>query len=1458
MAALLLLLEGLVLLIFCLDLSQDFQALTVTSRLALALLGAGGCAALARPRLRAYLGGAVRPIAAISAAVFLLGTIGVVVESRSRRIEAGWEAGARDRLEMRARIVQEDFAWFLDEMLRPLETARRDVPEPDAPGAFEALRRARALSRLPADRHGLSIYRPDGALLAWDGNCTRPPGQLFEEAGAGRRPVFGIGGRQAFPRLYAFAAPQEDGTRWVAEFALKPVADSDPRRDLAPRLDFLPRWHVVEPGRLRLRHGRDGDEELRRFFERQGDRYWRRLGKEAVLALSFPLRGPGGDHLAVVSLTDRRVAQAVGAWRRLARQAGAVATTVLLLAGWLLWASRGSTASAAARLVAGTVALWSARAALLLVGDASSLPRLPVYDTTIYAGSGFHGLLRSPADLLLTAVACFAQACLLRLSIRRLEPPEEIRRRDHWRWGALVALSAVLIAGLLGLHQFLDQLALDARIDVSRVETNSFQPARLALQAAILFLAAGLPLLLGALVDLVLRCSERSTIRPVVRWFAGTTPGSLPPIARASAGILLLTVLCVPFLQHAYSKLRLGLVETDLLPLVLHQKEKRREILLSSLAVAREPEFAASARFAEDEQGDGSGDAAYRLWTTTPMAEIGLSSSLQIFDERGDLLSRFAVNLVPTIDVPFTVAEGVGDGDLAEVPPRPEATVRKPVIFGAHWVRAVRRRPLLVVMAVVDHYDNLPLLGAERVYLDLFRARSPSRVNPELMRFEPMVAVFGSGEQPERIYESGGEIPPPSPKVLHRLNRKGIAWITDDLGDGPGRIAYALGPREIVAVAYLLPTLAGVLAGVLRLFLLNGLLCLALFALARGAQWLARPRAPHHLPRATYYGRVMSVFLLSGLVPLLTLAYIVTRITAREFERNVVSSGLDSLQVARRVAEDYLTVGSHEEEPSLDDDVIFYLSRVVRQDINVYARSELLATSTPELYTSGLLNTRLNGEMYRSIYLDREPFRLAKEKVAGLEYLTLNAPMRIDRSGTIGVLSLPLAAHGRAVARKVEEVEDAILIITCSTVLLMAAVGYVMARRVAEPVALLARAAGRVAAGDLDVRVNVTASDETASLVESFNSMAASLRQQREDLSRRKDYIEKILKSATTGVVSIDASGAISTINPAAQNLLAACGPPEVGDNLPDRLGRAPTLEPLRAVLRRALGGKAEREAELVLSEGEAERRLRAVFIPFAPEEGAPPGRIVLLEDVTEIVRSGRLAAFAEMARRVAHEIKNPLTPIQLSVEHVRRLFNAKDPRFGAVLRECLDNIQRQVEVLRQIAFEFSAYARLPQVTPEPTPVEAILDEALGPYAAAPPAGVTLRRSVPPDLPHALIDRAAISRALVNLIENALQAMPGGGTLSVGAIAVPDGAGSARLRIEVRDTGVGIEPSLMPRLFEPYFSTKSGGTGLGLGLARRAVEEQGGSIEIRSRPGQGTVVTLTLPVAAPDRSETRA
>jgi signal transduction histidine kinase len=223
--------------------------------------------------------------------------------------------------------------------------------------------------------------------------------------------------------------------------------------------------------------------------------------------------------------------------------------------------------------------------------------------------------------------------------------------------------------------------------------------------------------------------------------------------------------------------------------------------------------------------------------------------------------------------------------------------------------------------------------------------------------------------------------------------------------------------------------------------------------------------------------------------------------------------------------------------------------------------------------------------------------------------------------------------------------------------------------------------------------------------------------------------------------------------------------------------------------------------------------------------------------------RTHRLEAWAEMARQVAHEIKNPLTPIQLSAEHLLRVHADEGRPLGAVVEGCINTILGQVRLLRQIASEFSSFASSPQVKLGPVAVPELLSEILEPYRSGLAGRIEIRNGVSEPLPEVLVDRTLVLRALANVVENALHAMPGRGELIVSAAAEEDS-----VVVTVRDTGVGMDEEALARVFEPYFSTKTSGTGLGLPIARRNVELSGGSIEVESRKGQGTSVKVRLPV----------
>jgi nitrogen fixation/metabolism regulation signal transduction histidine kinase len=269
----------------------------------------------------------------------------------------------------------------------------------------------------------------------------------------------------------------------------------------------------------------------------------------------------------------------------------------------------------------------------------------------------------------------------------------------------------------------------------------------------------------------------------------------------------------------------------------------------------------------------------------------------------------------------------------------------------------------------------------------------------------------------------------------------------------------------------------------------------------------------------------------------------------------------------------------------------------------------------------------------------------------------------------------------------------------------------------------------------------------------------------------------------------------------------------------------------MRATRRIARG---DLDARVLATSSDELRRLVDAFNQMADD---------LQRQRRELERTNRLAAWADMARQVAHDVKNPLTPIQLNAEHLRRVHVDQGKPLGNVIDECVANILGQVRLLRQIASEFSSFASVPEPRPVATPLHDLVNEVVEPYRTGLAGRVVITTHVPPGLPQVRVDRMLIGRALTNIIENALHAMPGGGTLTLDAALAPD----RRVQLRVADSGVGMDADAMAKIFEPYFSTKAIGTGLGLTIAKRNIEANNGTIAVSSERGKGTSVTITLP-----------
>jgi two-component system nitrogen regulation sensor histidine kinase NtrY len=416
------------------------------------------------------------------------------------------------------------------------------------------------------------------------------------------------------------------------------------------------------------------------------------------------------------------------------------------------------------------------------------------------------------------------------------------------------------------------------------------------------------------------------------------------------------------------------------------------------------------------------------------------------------------------------------------------------------------------------------------------------------------------------------------------------------------------------------------------------------------------------------------------------------------------------------------------------------------------------------------------------------------------------------------------------------------------SVLFAAWIGFRLAKQVSEPIQRLASAATQVAAGNLDVHVEQGSDDEIGTLIAEFNRMASDLRSNRADLERRRAQMEIIVRSVAAGVISLDRDAVIQTINPSALRLLGIPRGEGPGRKLAEVLtGEA--LVTVSGLLRRLSAGPRStlrQQAPVVV--GEELRTLNWTASRIAAGEGEPAGFVIVLDDVTQILNVQRMAAWREVARRIAHEIKNPLTPIQLSAQRLKRKLQAKldDPEARQVLDESTTAITGEVEAMKNLLAEFSNFARLPATDPAPTDLNRLAGEVVSLYRGEP--SIELETELAPDLPLLDLDREQFKRVILNLMDNAIAAIheagPGPRRVRV-ATRFEHEVGTVAL--EVADTGVGVRPEDRARLFEPYFSTKRKGSGLGLAIVGRIVSDHSGYVRVRANQPRGTRFVVELP-----------
>jgi signal transduction histidine kinase len=618
-------------------------------------------------------------------------------------------------------------------------------------------------------------------------------------------------------------------------------------------------------------------------------------------------------------------------------------------------------------------------------------------------------------------------------------------------------------------------------------------------------------------------------------------------------------------------------------------------------------------------------------------------------------------------------------------------------------------------------------------------------------------------------------------------------------------------------------------------------LLLVLFALLRPAT-----RAPVLWWASSYPKKLMLVVVVLLVVPIGLLDLFLFQSFERRLQREQRTNGEAALRSAETILADYLPTlePGFSIASAIDADLLAWLSRVVSHEVNLYWRGNATASSRPELFAAGILPRRIPGRVFSRLALAGEQIVVEQHRVGpGVRYLELYRPIALpgEASGENGLfLSVPLVAQQEEARRALAVLGQQTVVVTAAILLLLILVGSRTAASFTTPLMQIVEGTGRIARGERSLGIEPR-EPELAALTDAIDDMAARVAEARERLLREKQVVDGVVANITSAVVSIGGEDRVLMCNRMATELLGVT-PGESLEEIAARAGDTPLAELLRERPR-----ELTRRTARIPRDGDEQEWT----IVWAPVAGAgDPAALLVVEDVTEVLRGQRLEAWAEMARMIAHEVKNPLTPIRLSAEHLQRVHAESPERLDEVFDRCIDNILTQVSVLRDIAAEFSVYSRIPGADLEPEDLVSVVREVVDAYAASPPRGVAVRVDAPPSV-SVRLDPRLIARAIRNLVQNAVQASGDNGCVEVTVERREDGAdtepGWAIVRVD--DRGPGVPPELLPRIFEPNFSTTSGGTGLGLPITQRIVEEHGGRIEVTNRAEGGLSVEITLPLA---------
>ena len=794
-------------------------------------------------------------------------------------------------------------------------------------------------------------------------------------------------------------------------------------------------------------------------------------------------------------------------------------------------------------------------------------------------------------------------------------------------------------------------------------------------------------------------------------------------------------------------------------------------------------------------------DGALAVWSRSPLRDLDFATALYVFDSTGSLVSQFALTAEDLTATALEYADAVAAAEIA--------------VEGSAGTTGTR-------WAVVPVSGATGRIGtAVAMTTEALELRQPSGAS---FLLTDLLAAPGGGDLPGYELLPAGERAPP----------RTLLTSIRSVDETSAQLAMPLDPLLPGARGYAVFVLVGALVG-----LVVGALDRLGDARAR-ARWLVGFRTGN--PLRSFRLQLLLAFVAIAAVPLALYAVLGYRATRAELEEGARTAAADALTAASGllVGDATLAQGT---TPALSAR-LRGIAGILQQDLILYWRGRAVASSRPEIFASQLFADRMPGDVYVDLFEVRQAVVFDETSLGDRSFLVAYRMLGEPQAPSGYSLATPLLIREDRIRIDLQRLGEGVFLLSAFSIGFLLVVGWWLARAMAHPLFALERGTRQIAAGHLGYRLTPpNRQDEFGRLQRSFNAMAERLDHGQRALEREKSRVQAILSAVGAGVVALDAGGRVRLINDRAADLLDLAPEAVVDRTVDELVGR----DGAAAAFWREVGLQRQRarrgDRELVLRRDGEERHYHLVATRLADADGDAAGIVVAFEDITTNVQSQRVLAWGEMARQVAHEIKNPLTPMKLSLQHLERVVEDRAPDFEQVFHENLELVLAEIERLERIAGNFARFGAPDPLGRAPFDALEASREVVALYAPG-EEGIEYRLETVGE-PRALIgDPEGFRRVLVNLLQNAREALlDRGGTVEV-RLDWEREPGWAR--VSVLDDGIGLPEEGIERLFEPSFSTKTRGTGLGLAITRRIVESWGGTIDWERRAAGGTVMHVRL------------